>query len=394
MNYPIVLLPMFAWSQAQERSLVLVAIIVILLLLGVAVLGFLWQVGRRRRQLSPGKVIGPDGVTAIEPFVGNDTMLEARPVETLPAAAAGLDEITEGVPVLVAQSEDKTKTQPSPAYKKEQLETVPARLTDEPITMPLSGKRPARARWQLAGLTDTGLKRELNEDNLLMVEAEMADASPYGLYLVADGMGGHQGGDIASQLTVNTIQQQFNNYPLSYEIPFNDWLKNVVMAANQAVLEHEREPSRDRKMGSTLVMALVTEGQAHIVNVGDSRAYHITDNGIEQVSVDHSLVERLVQLGQLTREEARTHRQRNVIYNTIGDKPDPEIGLYHILLHPGDRLLLCSDGLSGMILDEDILAISRQNTSPAAACKALVEAAKLAGGDDNITVILVQVGTS
>jgi protein phosphatase len=391
MNYPIVLLPMFTWPQAQERPTFLLAtIIVVLLLLGIAVLGFLWQVLRRRRQLSPGKVTWPDGGTGIEPPAGNHARLEASQVEAAPAAA-GL-ETTAGVPALADQSEDKTKTQPSPAYKKEQLETKPTHLTGEPITVPLSGQSPARAKWQIAGLTDTGLKRELNEDNLLMLEAEMADSSPYGLFLVADGMGGHQGGDIASQLTVDTIRQQFNDYPLSYEIPFNDWLKNTVIAANQAVLKYEREPSRDRKMGSTLVMALVTEGQAHIVNVGDSRAYHITDDGIEQISVDHSLVERLVQLGQLTREEARTHRQRNVIYNTIGDKPDPEIGLYHILLHPGDRLLLCSDGLSGMMPDADILAISRQQASPVAACKALVEAAKLAGGDDNITVILVQVG--
>ena len=143
-------------------------------------------------------------------------------------------------------------------------------------------------------------------------------------------------------------------------------------------------------MGSTLIMALVTEGQAHIANVGDSRAYHLNNAGIKQISTDHSLVERLIQIGQLTRDEARTHKQKNVIYNTVGDKLEMEVGLYQVVLQPGDRLLLCSDGLSGMITDEEILEISRSRPNPAEACKALIEAAKKAGGYDNITAIIVQ----
>ncbi|NJN98261.1 MAG: serine/threonine-protein phosphatase [Anaerolineales bacterium] len=145
-------------------------------------------------------------------------------------------------------------------------------------------------------------------------------------------------------------------------------------------------------MGSTLVMALIADQQAHIANVGDSRAYRISQAGIEQISVDHSLVERLVQIGQLTREEARTHKQKNVIYSTIGDKPDMDVSFYHVPLQPGDRLLLCSDGLCGMITDDEILAISRSQSDPAAACRSLIEAAKRAGGHDNITAIIVQMG--
>ena len=145
-------------------------------------------------------------------------------------------------------------------------------------------------------------------------------------------------------------------------------------------------------MGSTLVMTLVTGEQVHIANVGDSRAYRLNNEGIQQISEDHSLVERLIKIGQITREEARVHRQRNVIYNTIGDKPDPEVSLYHIELQPGDRLLLCSDGLSNMITDEEILDISRRHASAGEACKKMVEAAKFAGGSDNITAIIVQMG--
>ena len=144
-------------------------------------------------------------------------------------------------------------------------------------------------------------------------------------------------------------------------------------------------------MGSTVVMALVLPGEAHLANVGDSRVYHLNNDQITQISVDHSLVERLVQIGQLSREEARTHKNRNVLYNSLGDKSQIEVGLYHQPLQPGDRLLLCSDGLSGMISDEEILAISRNRPDPADACAEMVLAAKVAGGSDNITAIIVQV---
>jgi protein phosphatase len=141
-------------------------------------------------------------------------------------------------------------------------------------------------------------------------------------------------------------------------------------------------------------MALITGQQIHIANIGDSRAYHLRNEDITQITEDHSLVERLVQIGQITREEARVHRQRNVIYNTIGDKENPQVSLFDITLAPDDRLLLCSDGLTNMITDEQILEISQNHASPVAACKEMVKAAKTAGGTDNITAILIQMTTS
>jgi protein phosphatase len=173
-------------------------------------------------------------------------------------------------------------------------------------------------------------------------------------------------------------------------MPVEDWLKSIVTAANEAVLSQQGSRTEERKMGSTLIMALVLAGEAHIANVGDSRAYLLNSTTIQQISVDHSLVERLVQIGQLTREEARTHKQKNVIYSTVGDKEDMEVGFFQVKLQPGERLLLCSDGLSGMLTDEEIQVISRNRPDPAAACKSLIEAAKLAGGHDNITTIIVQ----
>jgi serine/threonine protein phosphatase PrpC len=260
-----------------------------------------------------------------------------------------------------------------------------------PMTLPHSGQRPPNIGWQIAGLTDVGLKRELNEDSLQMIEAEMPELGPYGLYIVADGLGGHAAGEVASQLTIDAIQQRHAQHPpLPGATSFEEWLKELALAANEVVLNHQKDHTDNKKMGSTLVMALIVGRNAHIINVGDSRAYHLNNQQIDQVSVDHSLVERLVQIGQITREEARTHKQKNVIYSTIGEKERLEIGSYQVSLNPGDRLLLCSDGLSNMVSDEELLKISHQQPDPARAIQMMVEAAKQAGGHDNITAIIIQ----
>jgi protein phosphatase len=265
----------------------------------------------------------------------------------------------------------------------------------EPAIVPASGRRPPAITWQIAGLTDRGMKRTMNEDNLLMIEGQTdtpdgSPPQPFGLYIVADGMGGHDAGEVASKLTVQAIQKHCTENPPTPTAPFDKWLKAGAMTANQTVLAQQADSTREARMGSTLVMALVMGGEAHVLNVGDSRAYHLTDQQIQQISKDHSLVARLIEIGQLTPEEARSHPQRNVIYSTIGDKPKMDMGYYQRTLASGDRLLLCSDGLSGMVPDEELLTISRHYPDPAQACKAMIEAAKVAGGDDNITVIIVQ----
>ncbi len=370
----VMLLPGGVWQESPGWFWIIlaspiVAIIILFFMVLLAVLLILlWQRAKRQRRLRAGE----------QPPVPPPIAMQ----DTVPAPAVEAD-ITEVVPTVAVEAEAEDKpTKP----------TIPVTRTEgEPETVPVSGQRPANIGWHIAGLTDVGLKRDHNEDNMLMIEAVMPDATPYGLYVVADGLGGHQGGEIASQLTVDAIQKQFTQHPpMPAAAPFEDWLKEAAMAANLAVLDHQEDQNQAKKMGSTLVMALVAAGQAHIANVGDSRAYRLNDEDIQQISVDHSLVERLVQIGQLTREEARTHRNRNVIYNTIGDKPEMEISLYHVSLQPGDRLLLCSDGLSDMITDEEILETSRRQPDPAKACQAMVEGAKLAGGNDNITTIIVQ----
>jgi protein phosphatase len=269
--------------------------------------------------------------------------------------------------------------------------SLPASSATTTVTVPATEQRPAGINWHIAGVTDVGLKRELNEDALLITEAAAEEIGPYGLYVVADGLGGHEAGEIASQITVDTIQRWFEQKPPTIDInaPKN-WFEEVIYAANEAVVEYQNMHKEAQKMGSTLVMALVTPSQIFVTHVGDSRAYLLTQETIQQITVDHSLVERLVQIGQISREEARTHKQRNVVYSIIGEKRRLEIGYYQLSLAPGDRLLLCSDGLTGLVTDDEILRLSQQESDLAQAGQAMIEAAKAAGGHDNITTVLLE----
>lgn len=260
-------------------------------------------------------------------------------------------------------------------------------------------RRPASVTLTVGYRTDVGMERTLNEDSLLVLQSTMAfrsRESPIVLAAVADGMGGHEAGDVASQMVIRTLAQRGGSELLvsaaaGQPLPeARGWLASVIQQANRAVYDQRRAAGTD--MGTTLVAALVIGDIATIANIGDSRAYHLRPDGISQITVDHSLVERLVATGQITREEAATHPQKNVIYRTVGDKARVEIDFFERRLAPGEALLLCSDGLSGMVSDEHIWQIWRTSVSPQEACNRLVEAANSAGGEDNISVVIVQVG--
>jgi serine/threonine protein phosphatase PrpC len=250
---------------------------------------------------------------------------------------------------------------------------------------------------KLGRRTDVGVARNLNEDSLFALQFDKYLESvphPMGVYVVADGMGGHSAGEVASGTIVNIIADKAvtelmaspeNNSPEQ----ICKWITNAMQAANKAVYELGLKMGSD--MGSTIVMAAVAGSTACIGHVGDSRAYLINDQGITTLTTDHSLVERLVATGQITREEARHHPQRNVIYRTMGDKIELDVDTSTHHLHPGDRLLLCSDGLNGMVDDETIREIVMvQAVSSQDACDKLVQAAKAAGGDDNISVVVLE----
>jgi protein phosphatase len=246
--------------------------------------------------------------------------------------------------------------------------------------------------------TDVGMIRTLNEDSMLTMEIErflQSVGQPVGVYVVADGMGGHTAGEIASGAIVNTIAQKALKEHMLQQVTqgvsqdASEWLRSAVEEANKTVFELRKSAGTD--MGSTLVSAVLQGNMAYIAHVGDSRAYMLNSQGIRQLTTDHSLVERLIATNQITREEARHHPQRNVIYRTIGDKMKVDVDISTHALSPGDQLLLCSDGLSGMVDDQTIYRIVSKADSPQSACEALIDAANAAGGDDNITVIIIRI---
>lgn len=259
-----------------------------------------------------------------------------------------------------------------------------------------AGTSPLNLDYHVGRRTHLGKTRERNEDSLLCLtvsQMQQGVSQPIGLFAIADGMGGHAGGELASSLTIQTMFQKATSelaslHNLTKE-EYTSWLKQTVQEANQAVYESRQKAGND--MGSTLVCALLLGNQAYLANLGDSRVYLLRERSIKQLTTDHSLVQQLLTNGQISPEEARLHPQRNVILRCLGEKPQVTMDVYNQDLLPGDKLLLCSDGLSGKLADQQIQIITHESQSPQAACDYLVDAANLAGGEDNISIIVVEV---
>ena len=252
--------------------------------------------------------------------------------------------------------------------------------------------------FRLGRRTSVGMVRTLNEDSVLTLEINrilQSISQPLGLFVVADGMGGHAAGELASGTIVNAIAKKALEDLLPSPISKGaaqdrmDWLREAVEATNRTVFEMRKSAGTD--MGSTMVSAVVEGNIVYIAHVGDSRAYLVNSKGIRRLTTDHSLVERLIATNQITREEARHHPQRNVIYRTIGDKQKIDVEVASHTFSVGDNLLLCSDGMSGMVDDQTMYNIVISAANPQAACDALVAAANAAGGEDNISTIIVQI---
>lgn len=245
-----------------------------------------------------------------------------------------------------------------------------------------------------------GLHREKNQDTLFSFTANLAGDHaeiPFGVYMVADGMGGHQKGELASGLAVRVMAEYIllNLYlPLirsDQTVPnmsFQEVLQGGVNNARQAVLSQVPEG------GTTLTVVLMAGDRMVITHIGDSRVYAVgLDGKIEALTRDHSLVKRLQELGQITSEEAATHPQRNVLYRALGQGDSAEADIITQRLPASGYLLICSDGLWGVISENDIAQAITKASNPQHACKTLVEAANVAGGPDNISVIVVQLPT-
>lgn len=264
-----------------------------------------------------------------------------------------------------------------------------------------SAKIPINTRLIIGQRSASGLVRELDEDSLLTITListfETETQPALGLFAVADGMGGHEGGEVASKLALQILARHvLKNIFLPESIgeqclaeTISECLKEGVQAANEAV--HLNRRRRGTNMGTTLTVALFKNGQIYISHVGDCRAYHWGEEGLRHLTEDHSLVAKLVAAGHIKPEEIYTHPQRSVIYRSIGDKPVVEVDTIQVALAPGERLLLCSDGLWEMVRDRGIEEVMLSEPDPQTACDTLVKQANMAGGEDNISVIVVQV---
>lgn len=222
--------------------------------------------------------------------------------------------------------------------------------------------------------TEIGNVREHNEDSLTVLPP---------LFAVADGMGGHEAGEVASEITINTLND------LAPQSADAEALARAVVAANLNVIKAPSQGVGREGMGTTLTAAILEKERLVIAQVGDSRAYLLHNGSLQQLTRDHSLMADMIEAGQLTEAEARVHPNRSVITRAIGSDPHMQPDLYELNVETGDRLLLCSDGICGMIEDHEIASIMRQAPSAQSCADQLVEAALAAGGFDNATAVVV-----
>ncbi len=233
-------------------------------------------------------------------------------------------------------------------------------------------------------LTDVGRMRQMNQDAVYCSQEPVGNLP--NLFLVADGMGGHQAGEYASRMAVELLVQEIRANAGHDPIIV---LKESLEKMNASLWEISQKEPGLAGMGTTLVGAVLTGDTLHVVNVGDSRLY-VMDESIHQITRDHSLVEEMVAQGRMERDSLEYQAKKNVITRAVGVAGSVIADFYEVVLMPGERILMCSDGLSNMITDEEMLAIVRREISLEERTAALVEAANLSGGRDNITVILIE----
>lgn len=239
--------------------------------------------------------------------------------------------------------------------------------------------------------TDTGLVRDHNEDFVAFREP----TNPYDLqqngwiYLVADGVGGADAGEVASRFASERLLTHF--VEMGQEPDWGRRLLDAMQAANTDLRQFVAERNNNSRMATTMVTAVIHENQVFIGNVGDSRGYHWRNGLLQQITKDQSLVAKLLEEGAITEEEAESHPRKNVILYSLGSERQPRIELFVLTLLPGDILLLCSDGLTRHVPDAEINKVISQETS-ASATDTLVQMARQGGGEDNISAIVIQFG--
>ncbi len=241
------------------------------------------------------------------------------------------------------------------------------------------------------GITDVGMKRQNNEDNYLIND-------DLRLYVVADGMGGHAGGEYASQIAVTTVEEVLLNIQDEKgaegrddeEVVTQEKLRYAIRLAGKRIYERAQEDSEFHGMGTTALVLMFRRHRYYVAHVGDSRCYHFREGGVAQITEDHSWVNEQIKAGLISRENARTHKLRNIITRSLGYFDEVDIDTQAREIVVGDSFLLCSDGLSNLVEEQEMGEIVNGNVVQEAA-RRLVELANQRGGDDNVTVVIARV---
>ncbi len=256
-----------------------------------------------------------------------------------------------------------------------------------------------RMRFVVGQKSDVGRQRDLDEDAMFVLTLESTYESlpaQIGLFVVADGMGGHEGGEVASRLVIRTMASELLQKIFAFELLGSTLSAQEVQKAMIAAVQEANEEvylerqKRDTDMGTTITAVILKEWLAYVAHVGDCRAFHWGENGLQQLTTDHSVVASMIAAGAAAPDEIYTHPQRSVIYRSIGDRPTIEVDVSSHEFSPGDRLIICCDGLWEMIRNEGIEEVLMRQPDPQLACEEMVDLANLAGGVDNISVIVVQ----
>jgi len=318
---------------------------------------------------------------------------DAAAVDPLPAAS--LPRTSAGTRTLESVAEVATEPVPQTAELSD-LEggTRPLTEADAPMLAALRSHRGLAS----GALRDVGRVRSANQDSVFALITTLPRESSdlaMGLFVVADGMGGHHGGEVASRLAISTVA----HYVLSELVTpaladgtteaLQPLIVGAVQAANRAIWDHARSIGSD--MGTTCTVALLLGRALYIGHVGDSRAYLATPTGLKLITNDHSTVGRLIQLGQLDPSEAREHPLRSQLYRTVGQQPEVAVDFIYQPLGDATHMLLGSDGLWGMLGEDVLLDVLEHTIWPQDACHELIARANLAGGEDNITAIVVSI---
>jgi PPM family protein phosphatase len=254
-----------------------------------------------------------------------------------------------------------------------------------------SGKRRLGERMNSIYKTDPGRVRLLNEDN----GGIFVNGDQYRLAIVADGMGGHRAGDVASKMTIDLLQKAWSeSQNIHTAEQAEEWLRLKINEVNQVLFNHSNAHAECDGMGTTIIAAICTELFVTLAHIGDSRCYLLNESGYKQLTEDHSLVYELVRTGQISKEDAENHPRKNVILRALGTEQSVEMDIITVIFEEGDFLLLCSDGLSNKVSESEMVELLSNNQALELRAESFINLANHYGGEDNITLVIVEHSTN